>query len=147
MHVKQHTLLNWLQDRGLYETTSLWSLIEVIKGLDESEIPRVTISWYKPDYGETPDIVSSPTTCPECRDKVLKELDIFRENPTMDSVQNLSKLDCHCRQDWRSSLESPSPPLAERLYAIYGLLAKDLGFRDWWVENSSKIASELSRTG
>lgn len=143
MHTKQHTLLNWLNKKGFYETPSLWSLIEVINRLAETEVPKVTISWYRPDYGNNPDIISSPTTCPDCRDNVLRELDNFRENPTVESVQNLRYLDCHCRQDWISSLEEPSPPLNDRLYAIYGLLADDLGFKAWWSENSIDIGQEI----
>jgi len=144
MHVKEYTLLNWLYRRGLYSPPSLWSLIEVLERLDSSLIAKVSISWYRDDYGADIGIVASPTTCPECQEEVLLALDEFRAEATPEAVEKLRQLRCECRQAWAAELEAPVEPLARRVFNAYRLIAEEMGFMDWWESNASTLAAEMS---
>ena len=144
MHVKRYTLLEWLYQHGLYEPPSLWSLIEVLQRLESSCIPRVSISWYRSDYGADPNIVASPATCPQCEEDVTATLDEFRANSSLGAVNRLRELECECRKAWGEQLKMPADPLTERVFGVYRLIAKEIGLTDWWEENASALAAEMS---
>jgi len=144
MHVKGYTLLDWLYQRGLYAPPSLWSLVEVLRRLDPSLITRVTISWYRSDYGADPGVIASPTTCPGCRNKVLTTLDEFRAESTSEAMEKLQRLECECKRAWEKELGTPTEPLARRVFSTYRLVAKEMGFMDWWKVNNSILAAEMS---
>lgn len=128
MHVKQNTLLAWLHARGRYHPPSLWSLIEVLQRLDETLLPKVSISWYRDDYGSTRNVIARPTTCPRCEAEVLRALDRYRAAPGVESIGALRALRCDCRSRWRFSLEgAPARPLPDRVRDELVLLNQELG--------------------
>ena len=54
MHVKAHTLLDWLYQRGDYQPPSFWSLVAVLSEIKPEYLSRVNISWYRGEYGDGP---------------------------------------------------------------------------------------------
>lgn len=144
MHVKRHTLLHWLYSRGMYEPPSLWSLIEVLARLDRRLLARISISWYRSDYGSNDEIVVSPTTCPRCETEVLAGLDEFRMTSSGEDLDHLLSLSCPCRSVWQTATElTPTAGLPARILATYRSIADDLGLADWWEANASGVVAEL----
>ncbi len=144
MHVKGHTLLAWLHQRGLYRPPSLWSLVEVLARIEPEFLPRVTISWYRNDYGDGPQVVVSPSTCPRCRPRVLESLDRFRENPTSSAVAHLVAQECECKDAWRTEMEeAPERALPERVLDQYEQLARAFNLMDWWSARDEEIRAEV----
>ncbi len=147
MHVKTNTLLSWLHERGEYEPPSLWSLIEVLRSIDPPLLPRLTISWYRSDYGDDSSVIASPTTCPSCETRVMASLDAFRSNASTETLGSLTALDCDCRAEWRSKIAvRPDTVLSERVYASYERIAEGFGLKDWWAAHSEEVHNELLGT-
>lgn len=147
--VKPFTLPAWLLERGRYRPPSLWSLIEVLNSIDASLVPRVTISWYRSDYGEDPGVIASPTTCPVCEADVLAALDRFRADPSPDSVSRFDALSCACRIEWRRSVDAqPELSLPDRVIRHYETLVREFRLEDWWIANADSVTAGVTqRTG
>lgn len=144
MHVKSYTLLAWLHDRGLYEPPSLWALIDVLRSIHPSDLPRVNISWYRADYGTDPGVIASPTTCPYCQNEVFDRLDRFRADPSLETLESLDSVTCACRARWSKSLSADSDETREqRVYRVYELLAHEFGLEDWWKEHLADLLADL----
>ncbi len=144
MHIKAHTLLAWLHQQGLYQPPSLWSLVEVLARIEPEFLPRVTISWYRNDYGDGPEVIVSPSTCPRCRSRVLESLDRFRYNPTSAAVAHLVAQECECKDVWRRELEeAPERALPERVLDQYEHLARTFNLTDWWSTRQQEISAEV----
>jgi len=144
MHVKHGTLLEWLHVRGLYSPPSLWSLVEVLRSLEPTLLPRVNISWHRSDYGNDPGVVVSPTTCPACENRVLAALDTYRATPTRAAILELAALDCTCRESWVKGFErTPEASREDRLLANYDAISEGLGMQGWWSQNKLRIRSAL----
>lgn len=129
-HVKQGTVLRDMERMGMYQCVSMWSLIEVLKQVDEDWLDRVQISWYKDYYGKsTSGICSSPKTCPKCRQTVENMLDQYRDKPGRDTLSTLYSAGCECRKFWREKIEKERDELAfgdvadmyRRLSKYYGI--------------------------
>lgn len=144
LHAKSGTLSGWLHDRSDFYCPSLWQLIDVIVQLPDSQIDRVSISWYRADYGIQPDVLSSPTSCPLCLDKVLAALDAFRARPSRATKAALGALDCSCRISPEANEPSADPDLVTRLLTMYEMLADGLELGSWWSEHSGEIRAEVA---
>ena len=57
LHIKPGTLLSYLYKENLYDCVSLWSLVEILKDVDETERSKVQISWYKNYYNNEGKII------------------------------------------------------------------------------------------
>ncbi len=150
-HVKSHTLVHWLWQRQMYSPPSLWSLVRVLSRVGPQVAPRVTISWYK-DYYATNAIdseqeaafVSSPTTCPACRDKVMTLLDAYRDRGDFDVIRELAGFDCDCRGQWEDSLEDTvALSLAERVVQAYEVIGRDVLGAEWWLQNGDAVLEDV----
>lgn len=143
LHVKPYTLLAWLHERDHYRPPSLWSLVEVLSRLDPALLSRVTVSWYRRDYGPGAHLIQSPTTCPQCLPRVLRWLDRFRESPSRRSLQPLIAEQCECRVLWREEVAAvPQKTLPVRVLEQYDKLAEDFGLSEWWTEHRAIVRSE-----
>ncbi len=155
IHVKRWTLVEWLWEHGYYTPISLWSLIEVLHRLGPALAQRVTISWYRTyteqskrgvlsaanDWG----YLSSPTTCPLCQARVIRLLDTYRDCNDFSVIDELSHLECECKDMWHTSLgvvESLSLP--ERVSSAYEAIGRDVLGEKWWDENGSALWDELA---
>lgn len=107
-HVKNGTLLDVMHQNGLYHCVSLWALVEVLNHFPQ-EHDRLQISWYKDYFGpERSFIHTSPQTCPNCTANVLDELDRYRNDPNMVSIERLHSYSCACHDAWHQTIETQS---------------------------------------
>ena len=126
IHVKPHSLLAAAWQEKLYESPSLWALVEVLHRLSDETLSKVTISWYFNYYDEP--FVASPTTCPRCRQRVIEGLHHFREQQTRAAVDALRAIDCPCRVAFdRSMHEETDGSIRERVEGGYRALSASLG--------------------
>ena len=157
VHVKRWTLVAWLWDHGLYSPVSLWSLVEVLARLGPTHAQRVTISWYKiysekVTEGELDPVndlgyLSSVTTCELCHPRVISLLDTYRDTNDFGVVQELTRMECECKDAWRSSLEATGyRPLKERVAHAYEAIGRDVLGPSWWSENGDTILAELANS-
>jgi len=144
MHVKAHTLLEWLYRQACYRPPSLWSLIEVLASIRPEDLPRVNISWYQSNYGDGSDVIDSPSTCPRCQPRVLELLDRFRDNPSSSTVADLVACECECKGVWRKEVASrPERPRAQRVIEQYENLARAFNLMDWWSTHQSEVVAQM----
>jgi uncharacterized Fe-S cluster-containing MiaB family protein len=132
MHVKAHTLLAHLHEHGRYSSPSLWAIVDVLTGLDPNQLPRVTISWYRPNCAAVGDIIASPGICRTCSATVLSALDGFRAAPSAATLAELTSIECRCRDAWRAlAAEVPGTSLPERVLTHYEQIAAEFELSDW----------------
>jgi len=150
VHVKRWTLLAWLWERGLYSPPSLWSLVEVLARLGPTFAPKMTISWYKiyseqVAWGELDPVdglgyLSSPATCTLCQPKVMSLLDAYRDTNDFGVVQELTRMECRCKDTWRSALGAAEhQPLKERVAHAYEAIGRGVLGSSWWSENGGAL--------
>lgn len=144
LHVKPGTMIEWLYKNGLYKPIPLWGLVDVLDSLNEEQLSRIEISWYKNYYTDKSKIIASPGTCDNCYDDVILLLDEFRENPKREVIRKINQYSCACREGW-NSIEKKSGSLVERLKEQYAMMAKDLLGEDVWNANSEKFCMELEK--
>ena len=71
-------------------------------------------------------------------------LDSYRDEHLFAKVEELSHLDCECKQAWRARVESPETSLLpERVAQAYEIMGKELIGSDWWNKNGEDVVSEL----
>lgn len=104
-HIKRGTLLELLHENGRYRCVSLWALAEVLRETQEY-LPKVNISWYRNYYTDKTKVISSPDTCPQCRERVLKLFDRYKAGPCFEPLDALRSFDCGCRRDWENRLKN-----------------------------------------
>jgi radical SAM enzyme (TIGR01210 family) len=144
LHVKPYTLLSWMFDAGLYRPPSLWSLVEVLRRLGPELLPNTEIAWYRSYYDDSSKIRFSPTTCPSCRDEVLRLLDGYRATQLPLWVEQLVGVSCKCKDEWRRTCGSvPAIPLQERVLKLYGEIAPRLDLQPWWTLNSRFVEDSI----
>ena len=126
IHIKPNTFIEWLHQNNFYKTISLWSLIEVLNSVEKELLQNIEIAWYKSYYEDDSKMLSSPTTCPKCRDKVINLLDEYRATCSFESIEKLSAIKCKCKNEWKKRLEQSYEPLLERTITIYKKASKDI---------------------
>lgn len=127
-HVKPHTLMHWLWQRGEYQCPSLWSLVRVLERLGEDRA-RTIISWYRPQYTAEETSMGKgsaavPDSCPQCREAVLEKLDAYRDSEDVAIIDALASFACACRT--APTTAAAPPPLAERIQQAYDRVGKEL---------------------
>jgi len=130
IHIKPNTFIEWLHQNNFYQTISLWSLIEVLNSVEKELLQKIEIAWYKSYYEDDSKMLSSPTTCPKCRDKVIDLLDEYRSTCSFKSIEQLNAIKCECKNEWEKRLEQSPEPLLERTVNIYKKASKDILNRD-----------------
>ena len=147
VHVKPNTVVAELYSLGLYRPVSLWSLVEVLRGVAPERWPAVRFFAWKSSYPDRRKIVASPTSCPLCRERVLTLLSECHEAWSREPLEELVALDCRCKHLWRERLaREPGRPLAGRVFEGYGVLAREHNLHDWWSRNSDGLEAELHAT-
>ena len=151
--VRPHTVVGWLWEHGLYEPSSLWSLVEVLLRLGPERARHVTISWYKDYYagdireeelGSLP-VLAAPTTCPSCIDRVMSHLDAYRDSGDFGVVRTLDSLSCACHDAWRERVSRPQGvALPARLIESYELMARGVLGDAWWEEHGTLVAQDVT---
>jgi len=155
VHVKRWTLVEWLWKNEQYKPVSLWSLIEVLRRLGPSLAQRVTISWYRLyiekmekgrlDSSTDLDYLSSPTTCPLCQSRVISLLDTYRDNNEFSVIEELSNIECECKDTWHSTIEASEPlSLPKRVINAYEAIGRDVLGERWWNENGEMVLKDIN---
>jgi len=139
VHIKKDTIGEILFNLKLYNPPSLWSLIEVLKQFKtEIKQNKIEISWYTAMGAYN--IVSSPTTCPICYEKVIKLLDKFDNSGNYINIKELDKMKCKCKDVWKDKLSQNSTHnLIDRVLSGYQILALSLFDEKWYKKNLNKI--------
>lgn len=104
-HIKRGTLLETLYENGRYHCVSLWALAEALR-VPSEYLPRINISWYRNYYTDKTKVISSPDTCPECRERALELFDRYKAEPCFGQLNTLRSFECGCRIDWEDRLKS-----------------------------------------
>ena len=153
-HVKRWTLLEWLWQRNLYDPPSLWSLVEVLFQLGPELSPRVYTAWYKVYDQESGgkqldplvdmDYLRSPSTCEKCQPSVIHLLDEYRDSHSFKTIEELSRLDCCCKQEWKRALDSPSSlSLYDRILQGYEAIGTEIVGSTWWERYRTDVLGDL----
>lgn len=138
-HIKRGTLLEHLYENGRYRCVSLWALVKALQ-LPPEYLPRVNISWYRNYYTDKTKVISSPDTCPECRERVLKFLDQYKDKPCLEQLNALQSLDCGCRKAWEDRLKG------EMDHVVFSDVEADYRFiADKFGMESALLALELEK--
>lgn len=137
-HVKPGTLLDIMYANGRYKCVSLWAIAAVLKDLPAEAVPRTNLSWYRNYYTDKSKIVSSPETCTECAEKVLRLLDEYKAMPSVNILEKLDDFKCNCHGEWKreiadqpdridfSKVESDYKFIAEYFHMEKSLLESEL---------------------
>jgi radical SAM enzyme (TIGR01210 family) len=147
VHVKPNTLLADLYSRGRYRPVSLWTLVEVLGKTGPDRWPAVRFFGWFSHYPDRRKIVASPTTCPLCRDRVIRLLGECHHTWSREPLEELLAVDCRCKDLWREDLARvPDGPLAGRVLEAYRALAREHGFEEWWDRHAARLETELRAT-
>lgn len=119
IHIKSSTPLGSLYEAGVCSPPSLWELLEVLNRLEESAWRKVGLSWYTSNGSYN--VISSPSTCPLCVDRVIGCLNGFVWTKSPEWIEKLNKIDCTCKRNWE---KKASKPLPERILEGYRVLAE-----------------------
>ena len=144
VHIKRFTLLDTLFQQGMYTKVSLWSLVESLMRLGPTYSHRVEIAWYKSYYTQKTKVTIEPNTCALCYPTVLALLDVYRRTQKFSIVEELYKVECPCRKQWRQEQESKIvETLPIRVYRAYESLDQLLGLGE--RRKLDDIASRMFR--
>lgn len=153
-NVKGWTLQEWLWERDLYRTPSLWSLVEALRRMGPETARSVVLSWYSTTPTDprrlaqvSDPLREAPVTCPLCQDKVIAALDMFNAGGEYDIILELSRLDCACREEWQDRIArqtASSAPLGERVLGVYDRIAAELVGDAWWGVHRERVAREIA---
>ena len=147
-HIKSGTLLEIMSRYNMYHCVSLWALVEVLSAFSEEELQKIQISWYKDYFGaEQSYILHSPTTCPSCRNEVIRLLDHYRDTQSATTIFQLNNYSCPCREEWRRQLETqPKAVNIEEVKIAYSELCKLFSLDAEFVDQElSAMEDELKR--
>lgn len=108
-NIRPGTLLEWLWKEGMYDCTSLWSMVEVLSHFTDEELHRIQISWYRNYYADKSKIIQMPYLCSDCESEVLALFDAYRNMPCKQTLQPLLDYDCSCKRKWYAHYRMQSP--------------------------------------
>jgi hypothetical protein len=139
IHVKYSTPLAALYEEGFYSPPSLWELVDVLNGLEEELLPQIGLSWYTTNGAYN--IISSPTTCPECAKEVVTFLTGFANTQKPSFIHQMNNMVCACKKTWGNDAVIDSLP--NRVFKGYKVLANRFLGDYWWSEHADSINSMI----
>ena len=155
VQVKERTLLHWLFMNKLYTPPPLWALVDVLVALSDKYIKKYTISLYKDphmrllqtgfDSFEAQTIVKSTFTCQHCYEKVIRLLDEFKNTESKKTIDELSSIDCTCKDEWTKQKKDPHIVSYSKLINNYEIIAKAVISDSYWNENKATIGASLKK--
>jgi archaeosine synthase beta-subunit len=144
MNRRPNTLTPLLEEEGMYELPSTWSVIQIMKEIGPDLAAKSKFLGFQNNSEEN--VVHG---CPDCNDTVVaKILDYHGYRDEYDSIMEAAdKTECRCKQTWKMRrAQKPRAPLAERI-AIgmdKALEAQGTGFRELQeLVKSGKNFSEI----
>ncbi len=142
-HVKPHTLVDWLHQRGLYHPPSLWALIDVLANLPADLLPRVFDAWTEP--------VDHPGRCESIAPALGQDVSaqvhahLRRYLATRDPSALRWLFDCRspCREAWEERRRAdPAEPLLQRMRTAYARIGSEV-MGEWWGSHGSAVLADL----
>ncbi|WOO36843.1 hypothetical protein R2R35_24140 [Anaerocolumna sp. AGMB13020] len=144
IHVKPGTLVSYLYESGGYNCVSLWSLVQVLKEVEEKFKYRVQISWYKNYYDNPKKILLSPNTCDDCKEEVIHILDDYKNSCNTEIIDKLHHYNCHCKGDWGEKLKDSNEKHGNLIMMGYQMLGETFGIdRDMVKQAYEEALTEL----
>lgn len=104
--IQDYTLARYLNDRGLYHTPWLWTIVEVAKSC--AQLGQLAIGLFQ--FFPSPQAV--PYNCELCSDEVMKRIREY--NRTLDTGV-FDSLTCKCKEEWEHEINKEQLPFEERL--------------------------------
>jgi radical SAM enzyme (TIGR01210 family) len=139
--VKEHTLIGWLHDRGLYAPPSLLCLAEVILALRPEERDRLNISWVtsKPHPGRPVDL--QPEVHHTDAEEVYEAFRRFDQDRDVSGLEALRSDPVYAR--WLEGLAEPLRPLVDRIEAVFDVIGENLLPSGWWTEWGREVVASM----
>ncbi|HTW91385.1 MAG TPA: hypothetical protein VMH22_06710 [bacterium] len=110
--VCEHTVTKLLHLKGRFRPPWLWSIVEVLKRVEEVHRNKVVVEGFTLDSLN----IEYAHNCEKCSPRVMADLALF--NRTRDlGLFDLTR--CSCMDDWRRAIDGPSMPLMSRLRDDY----------------------------
>lgn len=107
--VQDYTLIDLLYRNGLYRTSWLWSLAEIIKAT--ASYGKLVTGLFR--FFPMPTFV--PHNCERCNELFFEALKEY--NRTLDA-RVFDGLTCECKKEWMADLKKTAPPLAQRVAVL-----------------------------
>ena len=95
--VQEGTVMANLFHQGIYQPPWLWSIIEVLKKTYELGFV------YVGNFNDEPPPIAIPFNCLSCNKRVMKYIQRYRENHSLDELKYLH---CKCKIEWRKKISS-----------------------------------------
>lgn len=140
-HIKPHTLVAWMYERGMYERLSLWSLVDVLARLQPRLLSRVHVAWLEPKDHPGAALIAEATTCPRCIGPLLDTFDRHDRVLSLDSVAALDAMCCACRPAARA----PEAPLRDRIAEALPPIGAGVLGDAWWSAHGEETVRSLDR--
>jgi len=144
LHIKPFTLLDRLYDWDMYAPTSLWSLVEILRRLDPTQLPRIEIAWYKNYYSDSNKVRIAPGVDKAPPAEIIAALDRFRAEQSEDSVKELLRLEPTAREQWSRDIDTV--PVVDRRQAMaesYDRISKKLSMKWQWRERFPDLLADM----
>lgn len=141
-HVKRWTQVHLLHQHSLYKPPSLWSMVEVLSRLGESNGPQIELAWLT-SLGAF-NVVASPDVCAQCHDEVVGRLNDFAASGRWTDLSGLWDMACPCRDNWNKSIASKVDPSARVERAVEA--CRRIGeatMRNWWSRHGAQVVASL----
>lgn len=149
-HIKTGTVLEDLYQKKLYQSISMWAMIEVLGSLTKEELTKVQISWYKDYFGKEKSYIQhSPSTCPSCWESVMELLDQYRYTQDYDCMKRLYEFPCQCHEQWRKRIAGQKAKIdIDEVVKLYQKMGRIYGIENALMENELQIMQkEFRRIG
>lgn len=139
-HIKPHTLVAWMYDRGMHERFSLWSIVDVLRRLGPERLPFIHVAWAAAKNHPGAAMVAEAGTCPSCIGHLLNTLDRQDKILRPEAIAALDAIRCACRL-----APSPAvPPLVQRISATLPRIGAGILGEHWWSEHGDETLRSLA---
>lgn len=145
VHVKEYTHLAKLTELDLYESTSLWTYIEVILKLREEIVEgKVLIDWF--ETYEAYNIIYPAKTCDKCYTDIIGLLREFVDTKKPSILERLENYECECKEVWRKKyFEESQDTLLTRVENAYRQVRMDNQDDKWTEEQLDQFIETMKR--
>lgn len=92
--IQEGTKMCSLYQKGVYQPPWLWSIVEVVKSLNNEYVVL-------DEFSDEPVPIALPRNCGKCDERVLAAMENYRKDG---SVHIFTKINCSCREQWKEIL-------------------------------------------
>jgi radical SAM enzyme (TIGR01210 family) len=150
VNIKPYTLVQWMNNNGLYKQLSLWALVDTLSRIRKAFVPRVNINWYQkspplenPLYSES---IIGPSTCDNCYQNVVDLLEKYflGDIDRNQIIDQLNLIRCTCREEYVREYETiETANLKERVKKAYQDIGSKILGEDYWEKNRDNFLDTL----